>query len=357
MTRDEWLSIGYDKNIIDMDNYAQVLFSDAYRKWFLMKIGSIRGQSCDRIEATWNLYYAGHSISGMYVSQIAETDIIGFLNECIRKKGGMTYKEFGRCIQIVRDVLFYMRDMGVGGVRLYDWGRIRRCLALAKPGSTPGGGCAVSMDDVQKVLDAVLFDNVYPLKRSACLCLCMNFYLGLRLGELAGLSFGDFDFDRGVVHIHRTQSKSFDRDSDGVRVGSTVYRVVDCCKTVNSVRDVPLMDETKYIYQMISRHHIERGYDSPYLAYDGTDTILYKSLDRTLRRLCVLCGVPYFNSHMIRKTFVTMLHYSGVPTKVISGLVGHSDISTTERNYILSLRDNDGYVLTCMKNGIKYNLK
>lgn len=43
---------------------------------------------------------------------------------------------------------------------------------------------------------------------------------------------------------------------------------------------------------------------------------------------------------MIRKTFATMLHASGMPTRYISDLLGHSEMVTTERNYILTYKDN-----------------
>lgn len=85
------------------------------------------------------------------------------------------------------------------------------------------------------------------------------------------------------------------------------------------------------------------------------NNLLYlRSLDRTLRKLCDLCGVRYFNSHEIRKTFATMLHYNNVPTKVISGLMGHSEMSTTERCYILTYADEYKQVLGYMSDALKY---
>lgn len=69
------------------------------------------------------------------------------------------------------------------------------------------------------------------------------------------------------------------------------------------------------------------------------------------------CDVKYFNTHMIRKTFATMLHESGMPTRYISDLMGHSDMVTTERNYILSYRDNYNTLLGYMQKGLDFRLK
>lgn len=41
-------------------------------------------------------------------------------------------------------------------------------------------------------------------------------------------------------------------------------------------------------------------------------------------------------THMIRKTVATKMHYAGMPTRMIADMLGHADISTTEKCYILT---------------------
>ena len=52
-----------------------------------------------------------------------------------------------------------------------------------------------------------------------------------------------------------------------------------------------------------------------------------------------------------------MLHESGMPTRYISDLMGHSDMVTTERNYILSYRDNYNALLGYMQKGLDFTLR
>ncbi|MDE7223503.1 MAG: tyrosine-type recombinase/integrase [Acetatifactor sp.] len=87
---------------------------------------------------------------------------------------------------------------------------------------------------------------------------------------------------------------------------------------------------------------------------DTLNTLI--TCSRTLRKLCKLCDVRYFNTHPIRKTFATMLHDSGVPTRVISDLLGHSDIATTENSYILSYADKYEQYLGYMRGALKFTL-
>ncbi len=353
MTEREWINIGYEKNIIEVANYEEISFKDAYKEWFLMKLRTIKDQSCDRIEVTYNRYYDDTEFVEKYISAITELEIVDFLQCCILRES-LTYREFGRILQIVNNVLVYYKDLKLGGARLYDWDRIKRYLPISSLENSHSKEYAVSLQNVAKIIDLVVNHKIYPVKQNQCLLLCMNFFLGLRIGELGVLRFSDFDFQRGVVKIYKTESKSFVRNEIGERVGAMVYRVQEDCKTFYSVRELPILPEVKQLYDLISEHHKRMKYDSPFLAYDGHDAIFSKSLDRTLRRLCLLCDIDYFNSHSIRKTFGTMLHYGGTPTRVISDLMGHSEISTTEHSYILSFDKNYAQVYSYMQSALIY---
>ena len=52
-----------------------------------------------------------------------------------------------------------------------------------------------------------------------------------------------------------------------------------------------------------------------------------------------------------------MLHASGMPTRYISDLLGHAEMRTTERNYILTYADNHGELLHYMESGLAFNVQ
>lgn len=321
-----------------------------------MKMTCVKPSSLDRIEVTYNRYYADHPLSEKYISQITEKDIIDFLTPIILSDARVTIKELQRILQIIRGTLVYFRDINQGGVCLYDWEKIKRYIPMDKLDSSVKAETAVPVAQVEKIIEHVTRYKIYGDKQCGCLALCMNFYLGLRIGELAALTFNDFDFQRGVVKVHTTESKYYERLEDGSKIGVMKYRVVDNCKTVYSVREIPLLPEVRQFYDMIVEFQHVHKIDSPYLCDDGDGVILVQSLATTLRKLCLLCDVPYFNSHMIRKTFATKLHFSGVPTRVISDLMGHAEIGTTENSYILSYGKNYNKVKEYMKNALDYKL-
>ncbi|MCM1440010.1 MAG: site-specific integrase [Roseburia sp.] len=340
MTSNEWLSIGYDKGIIeDIPDNEQVSFYAAYRKWFLYKMKTIKPESLDRIECTFNRYYRDDEICITSLHLIDNEYIVSFLRRSFPSLCDLSLKEFRRFYQIINNVLVYARDFNFGHANLIDWGYVNRFGRGSVSPVIVKDEYAVSERDRNVLFRDVVFNDVYPLKRSAALCVVLDFFLGLRIGELAALKFSDFDLFGKRLFVQRNEVKYFSRDDSGERAGTVRYEVVDDLKTKSSRRVVPLVPEALFVYELIVEHHKQCKYDSPYLCYDGTDTIRTRSLSRTLDRLCKLCCIKSFNFHRIRKTYASMLHMNGLPTRVISSMLGHSDISTTEQLYILDYED------------------
>lgn len=334
MTESEWLQIGFKNGIIQPDK-CTVKFYDVYRLWFRVKMRQVKPQSLDRIEVTYNKYYAGTALEQSLLSDISFQCIIDFLTVCILDSGRMTYKEYSRLLQIIRGVLTYALDCNISGASLIDWECVKRYCPYDTLSNMQVKEYAVSRSDFNKLYSAVVDRNIYPLKRAASLLLIANFYMGLRIGELAGLRWENVDFDNDYISVHGTETKFFERNSEGMRSGSMCYTVSGTAKTLYSIRRVPLVPEAKKILMMILEYQHLLGFESPFVAYDGGQTVLVRSLDRTLRKLCKLCNIPHINSHRIRKTVAVRLHENNVPTRIISDILGHSDISTTEKYYII----------------------
>lgn len=350
MTKAAWIEEGYKLGIIkDVDIDEQVSFEIAYHGWFKTKINRIRPQSVDRIEVTYNKYYAYADFVKMPVHSLDEVTIYTFLNKILMERGNITKKEYGRIYQIVNNVMQYAYDLNLGHCYCVNWSLVKRYIALQniKPNETKE--YAVSAQDRERFARAVLIDKVYSEKRSASLVLLLNFYLGLRIGELASLRWQDVNYGERYIYVHSTEVKSYARDENGERVGAVAYHAQDKTKTVHSVRKVPLVNESVFILGELRRWHDSKGYESEFLAYDGVEQVLTRSLEWTLRRLCILCEIPMFNSHRIRKTFATELHQNGVPTKVISDLMGHAEMRTTEQNYIITSLDSFDLVRDVMQ--------
>lgn len=329
-------------------------FKEVYKDWFSTKCKCTKRTTADRIEVTWNRFYHGTDIIDMCISNISERDIINFYQKLLNTNGSVKQKDMERITQIMRGVMTYARDMEYKGVKLYDWDLIKRNIPQSKISHETKVETALSREIVSKIINSVLVDDIYPQKTSACMAICLNFYLGLRIGELSALKFEDFDIQDRTVTIKRSDSKSYDRDENGDRVGTMNYESTTP-KTIKSIRTIPLLPEAIYIFEILKTYHQKCNYNSPYIVFDNTDTVRLRSLDRTLRRLCVLNDIEPFGSHRIRKTFASMLHSHNVPTRAIADLLGHEEIRTTENNYILSFMDNQETYKRYMAESLIYN--
>lgn len=117
----------------------------------------------------------------------------------------------------------------------------------------------------EKFFHAVLIDKLHPMKRSAGLCLCLNFFLGLRVGELAALRWEDVHLPERYVYVHITQTRAYKRDESGARLENE-YFIQDTTKTLHSVRSIPLIRESVYILTELKKWHDRMGYTSPMMA-------------------------------------------------------------------------------------------
>lgn len=336
MTEHEWLQLGYQNHIIDsFDTTDLRLFKDVFADWFRTKIKKCQASSVDRIENTYNKYYRGSELVNMYVQRINEQIVIDFITGIMICEP-VTTKERSRIYQIVNNVMCFCLDMDIPGVSVLNWDKIHRCADSTDISSRDKVEYAVSDNDIALLYDSVVNKQIYVVKQCTSLLLVMNFWLGLRVGELASLQFSQFDLSNKLVKVAQNFTKHFDRDDSGERVGSMRCEVTDSLKTVHSYRFVPLCNESIYLYELIKKRHEDMEYKSPFLAYDGVDNVLYWQVMRVLSKLCKLCEIEHINSHRIRKTYASKLHMAGIPTKQISDLLGHSDMSTTERCYILN---------------------
>ncbi len=60
----------------------------------------------------------------------------------------------------------------------------------------------------------------------------------------------------------------------------------------------------------------------------------YEALRYQIQIACDQAGVPYKGQHVFRHTFATNCYYRGCDIKILSKLLGHSDVTVTYNTYI-----------------------
>ena len=149
---------------------------------------------------------------------------------------------------------------------------------------------------------------------------------GIRRGELMGLQWGDFDFDRYVISVNRNVTYTPD---SGI--------VVSTPKTECSLRQIPLMPSVAALL-LEFRNGAEWNKQDYLFPKDGNPALARdpNSITRRVKRFMKLHDLPDMSPHDLRHTCATLLLSNGADIKSVSEILGHTDASTTLNFYVRS---------------------
>lgn len=175
---------------------------------------------------------------------------------------------------------------------------------------------------------------------------------GLRVGEATGLRWCDVDLENGQIDVNHTLVYYCHRNE---YEKNGCYFNINTPKTVNSNRQVPMMDFVKEAFLMEKEYQEVTGVKCDSVIDGYTDFVFTNrfgsvqhqgSLNRAIRRIIRDCNdeellkdenatvlLPHFSCHTLRHTFTTRMCEAGVNVKVIQDTLGHADISTTMNIY------------------------
>lgn len=160
------------------------------------------------------------------------------------------------------------------------------------------------------------------------------FMLGLRMGELCALKWGDIETDIRGKYIH-IQREMVDKKNDlGKSIGK---EFLDHCKTPAGDRRLQLNSKavsTLHTIKLINQsNNIPTDYDSLIFQRLDKGVLTYctsRSFDPRLRRYCKKANMSVIKSpHDIRRTALTNLFTAGMPLKNIQAFAGHQSIQQT----------------------------
>lgn len=200
----------------------------------------------------------------------------------------------------------------------------------------------LSKDGIRKLLKAASGSNWY-------LEVLLGLFCGLRKGEIMGLKFTDFDFEKNTVFICRQiVSDPKIRKGTGSRIDEYLLTEREP-KTPNSFRTlrVPeiVMSELRERQKLIAWNkdssrepYADKGYIS---CQKNGKPHSPSAFNNALTKLCSKSGLPHITVHGLRHMYATILIEMGVPLVKISALLGHSSVHTTFEYYCDVMDENE----------------
>lgn len=171
-------------------------------------------------------------------------------------------------------------------------------------------------------------DRMYTeTEDTSYLAVRLNFFLGLRVGELVALKWSDLS-DEQHLHILREEIRNQETNT---------ISVVEHTKT-HCDRFVVLVPEALSILRKIQP-------EGEYVFMRDGKRITTIRISTILRKYARSKGVTVKSSHKIRKTFASILNAAGVPLDCIRESLGHTNLSTTLEYLFNPLTEEQTYNL------------
>lgn len=151
----------------------------------------------------------------------------------------------------------------------------------------------------------------------------LSLYTGLRLGEVCGLQWTDFNEQERTITIRRTVQRISDN------AGSTIF-IVGTPKTKASVRTIPLPD---FIWKLL--RNMKSGSNIPIIS--GSENYIEPAqLRKHFHNLLKENHIKAVRFHDLRHTFATNCIRLNFDIKTLSEILGHSSVSITLNRYVHS---------------------
>lgn len=160
---------------------------------------------------------------------------------------------------------------------------------------------------------------------------------GLRIGELCGLKWNDFDLENKMFNVKRTLQRIKLPEGQVTANGDTTVIAEGKVKTDNGYREIPIQDK---IFAELMKYKARQDEEKEWAgcAYKDNDYVFASPIGgcvepSTMRdmfnRLLADAKVKHANFHSLRHTFATRAIEAGVPVKAVSEILGHASIQIT----------------------------
>ena len=276
------------------------------------KRNSVKPTTYDRLETSYNTL-SNYRIAHMPIDDIRTEDLQNFINEMVDDcyALGTIKKQY----HLVTAYLKFANSEGKIARTIHDNVKLPAQSVVKKKKRD----VLVYSRPQQIALKRVLRSG----ERIGYLAALLMLETGMRVGECLALKWEDILWERRAVRINKTLIRITNRHKMEVQEGA---------KSFSSNRTIPLNGEAiTLLSELLEQTRDQAGYI--FAAEDGKP-ISYEAIRYQIQCACDKADVPYYGQHVFRHTFATNCYNRGCDVKILSKLLGHSDVTITYNVYI-----------------------
>ena len=167
-------------------------------------------------------------------------------------------------------------------------------------------------------------------------------YAGLRIGEIAALTWKDIDFENNLIHVHSTFQRVF-----GLIEGKKTELIYTSSKTASSIRSIPMSQVLK---QVLMRQRKQS--QGEFVVAKKEQPLEPRLLTYHFHRMRKKARLGSIHFHQLRHTFATRCLESKGDIMSVSALMGHGSTQMTLDTYASSLMEQQFQVVAQMEKAI-----
>lgn len=275
------------------------------------KANSVKPSTYDRLYVTYETM-CKYDIADIPVVDLTTSDLQQYLNELVQK--GYALSTIKKQYHLLSEYLDFAIMSGVITKPIHKGVKLPSESAVKKHKKE----VVTYTHDEEERLRRVLEQGDSPAYYAALIML----ETGMRIGEALALQWGDIDWRRRSVRISKTI----------VRLGdSRRCYIQNDAKSHTSNRIIPLSKEA---YRILDEMYRNDRYDNYVFHNKYGNYLSYETSRWWIHKACDEAGVPYYGQHVFRHTFATNCYERGCDVKMLSRLLGHSDVTITYNVYI-----------------------
>ena len=291
-----------------IENFTMTML---YEQWLSYKTSITSSQNTvKRHKQHFKKYFEHTELFKTPISKIDKIELQSFCNRLV-KDYNMSSKEWTNVKTILKGMFEYAVDKEL--IDKSPMEKVRITVKFRQIQRKTGKTETFNTQE-RKELDAYLDKMYQETGDLTFLAVKLNFYLGLRVGELVTLKAED-RVDLKHLHIQREEV----RDQENNRT-----YVVEHTKG-NKDRFVPLVPKAIVLLNKIMEKNVGKGF----LFTRNGERITARQIAYVLEKYAERTGHTMKSSHKIRKTVASNLNAEAVPLDEIRELLGHSDLQTT----------------------------
>ena len=329
---------------------AKPCMRSVYPEWIDYKSKETSYANACNIQSRWKRYFESSSIIDIPFEKLTTGAIKRWCVDVIAEMH-LTDRQFKDLKSIMNMIFDYAVSFDIIQINLSRQVRGFSDKNFKQEEEKPVDEIVYNADAKHSVIKEAM-EQFLKTHNIAYIAVCLNFSLGLRVGELVALRLSHINED-GTITICQEETKTYHKDANGT-IHRDGYEIVNHTKTLSGNRRLILTPKAHKYINMAVRYNEANGFqDEDFIFLDKSGKRIHDhAINNVLRRLngvrndkdaFVIEGRPSGN-HSIRRTTISELHEAMVISEdTLKTFAGHKDISTTQKCYIHQTKDITEY--------------